>query len=80
MVWMGPGAPGVGPRFAGFGAQEVYVADSPDSADHPVAPAGELHGQLVESASPTAVTAGPDGAPVAEQPTFDGARLPCTRR
>jgi electron transfer flavoprotein alpha subunit len=103
VVWTGPGAGAGQPRLAEYGAEKVYVADSPDFASYVVAPAAELLAQLVAEKSPaavlvagttegkeiagrlavktgsgvltdaTGVTAGPDGAPVAEQPNFGGA-------
>ena len=102
MVWTGPGAEAAAGRLGEYGAEKVYVADSADFADYPVAPAAELLAQLVASATPAAVlvagttegkeiagrlavktgsgvltdainvVAGPDGAPVAEQPNFGG--------
>jgi len=103
VVWTGPGAEQGQARLAEFGAEKVYVADSADFAEYPVAPAAELLARLVADKSPAAVlvagttegkeiagrlavktgsgvltdavnvTAGPDGAPVAEQPNFGGA-------
>src|SRR5215469_1508072 len=103
VVWAGPGADAARARLAEFGAERVYVADSSDLADYPVAPAAELLAQLVAARSPAAVlvagttegkeiagrlavktnsgvltdatnvTAGQDGAPLAEQPNFGGA-------
>jgi len=55
VVWTGPGADAARDRLAEFGAQKVYVADSADFADYPVAPAAELLAQLVAEASPAAV-------------------------
>ncbi len=102
VVWTGPGAEAAAARLGEYGAEKVYVADSADFADYPVAPAAELLAQLVREKSPAAVlvagttegkeiagrlavktgsgvltdavnvTAGPDGAPVAEQPNFGG--------
>src|SRR6201986_5445399 len=55
VVWTGPGSdPGTG-RLAEYGAEKVYVADSPDFAAYVVAPAAELLAQLVSSVSPAAV-------------------------
>ena len=101
--WTGPGAGAGQARLAEFGAEKVYVADSGEFAQFPVAPAAELLARLVADKSPaavlvagttegkeiagrlavktgsgvltdaTGVTAGPDGAPVAEQPNFGGA-------
>jgi electron transfer flavoprotein alpha subunit len=103
VVWAGPGATEGLARLAEFGAARVYVADSADYDDYPVAPKVELLAQLVAEKSPAAVllaataegkeiagrlavrtgsgvltdavdvTAGDDGAPVAEQPNFGGA-------
>ncbi len=55
VVWTGPGADAGVARLAEFGAEKVYVADSADFADYPVAPAAELLAQLVGQASPAAV-------------------------
>jgi electron transfer flavoprotein alpha subunit len=55
VVWTGPGAEGAQARLAEFGAEKVYVADSADFADYPVAPAAELLAQLVGAVSPAAV-------------------------
>jgi electron transfer flavoprotein alpha subunit len=103
VVWTGPGADAGVARLAEYGAEKVYVADSPDFASYVVAPAAELLASLVAAVSPAAVlvagttegkeiagrlavktgsgvltdavnvTAGADGAPVAEQPNFGGA-------
>ena len=103
VVWTGPGSDAGVARLAEYGAEKVYVADSPDFDSYVVAPAAELLAQLVASVSPAAVlvagtteskeiagrlavktgsgvlidavnvTAGEDGAPVAEQPNFGGA-------
>jgi electron transfer flavoprotein alpha subunit len=103
VVWAGPGAETAQPRLAEYGAEKVYVADSPDFSGYVVAPAAELLAQLVADKAPAAVlvagttegkeiagrlavktasgvltdavnvTAGDDGAPVAEQPNFGGA-------
>ena len=54
-VWTGPGAAAAQARLAEYGAEKVYVADSPDFADYPVAPAAELLASLVASSSPVAV-------------------------
>ena len=102
VVWTGQGADAGIARLREYGAEKVYVADSPDFAGYVVAPAAELLAQLVASVSPAAVlvagttagkeiagrlavktgsgvltdavnvTAGEDGAPVAEQPNFGG--------
>jgi len=103
VVWTGQGSETGTARLAEYGAEKVYVADSPDFASSVVAPTAELLASLVASSSPSAVlvagttegkeiagrlavktgsgvltdavnvTAGPDGAPVAEQPNFGGA-------
>jgi electron transfer flavoprotein alpha subunit len=102
IVWTGSGAEAAAGRLGEYGAEKVYMADSADFADYPVAPAAELLAQLVAQVSPAAVLvagttegkeiagrlavktgsgvltdavnviAGPDGAPVAEQPNFGG--------
>jgi electron transfer flavoprotein alpha subunit len=103
VVWTGPGSDAAIARLGEYGAEKVYVADSPDFSGYVVAPAAELLAQLVSSVAPAAVlvagttegkeiagrlavktgsgvltdavnvTAGDDGAPVAEQPNFGGA-------
>ena len=103
VVWTGPGAEAARGRLAEFGAERIYVADSPDLSGYAVASAAELLAQLVAEVSPaavlvagttdgkeiagrlavktgsgvltdaTGVTAGEDGAPMAEQPNFGGA-------
>ena len=103
VVWTGPGADAGTARLGEYGADKVYVADSPDFAGYVVAPAAELLARLVADKAPAAVlvagttegkeiagrlavktgsgvltdavnvTAGDDGAPVAEQPNFGGA-------
>jgi electron transfer flavoprotein alpha subunit len=103
VVWTGPGSDAARGRLAEFGAEQVYVADSPDFDGYAVAPAAELLARLVAEKSPAAVlvagttegkeiagrlavktnsgvltdavnvTAGPDGAPVAEHANFGGA-------
>jgi electron transfer flavoprotein alpha subunit len=55
VVWTGPGSDAGTGRLAEYGAEKVYVADSPDFAAYVVAPAAELLAQLVSSASPAAV-------------------------
>jgi electron transfer flavoprotein alpha subunit len=55
VVWAGPGAEQARERLAEFGAQKVYVADSPDLADFVVAPAAELLARLVSEKAPAAV-------------------------
>jgi electron transfer flavoprotein alpha subunit len=55
VVWTGPGEDAVQDRLAEYGAAKVYVADSADFADYPVAPAAELLAQLVADKSPAAV-------------------------
>jgi electron transfer flavoprotein alpha subunit len=55
VVWTGPGSDAGVARLAEYGAEKVYVADSPDFAAYVVAPAAELLAQLVASTSPAAV-------------------------
>jgi electron transfer flavoprotein alpha subunit len=55
VVWTGPGADEAREKLAEYGAEKVYVADSPDFADYVVAPKAELLASLVASASPAAV-------------------------
>jgi electron transfer flavoprotein alpha subunit len=55
VVWAGPGADAGIARLGEYGAEKVYVADSADFADYPVAPAAELLAQLVGQVSPAAV-------------------------
>ena len=55
VVWTGPGAEAAAGRLAEFGAGRVYVADSADFGDYPVAPAAELLARLVAAKSPAAV-------------------------
>src|SRR6202000_2126604 len=55
VVWAGDGAGEAREKLAEFGAEKVYVADSPDFADSVVAPKAELLAQRVASASPAAV-------------------------
>jgi electron transfer flavoprotein alpha subunit len=65
------GAPGaaaaVKDTLAEYGAQKVYVAESPDIDDYLVAPKAEVLAQLVSSASPAAVVipSSPEGKEVA---------------
>ena len=54
-VWTGPGADAAVARLAEYGAEKIYVADSPDFGDYVVAPAAELLARLVASAGPAAV-------------------------
>src|ERR1700692_1118040 len=54
VVWTGPGSGAGIARLGEYGAEKVYVADSPDFAGYVVAPAAELLAQLVGSASPAA--------------------------
>ena len=55
-VWVGPGISDAAMATLGeFGAAKVYVADSADLAQHPVAPAAEVLAQLVGETSPVAV-------------------------
>ena len=55
------------PALARFGADKVYVVDSPDVADHLVAPKAEVLAALVRSAAPAAVlvSSSPEGKEVA---------------
>jgi electron transfer flavoprotein alpha subunit len=55
VVWTGPGSEGGLARLAEYGAEKVYVADSPDFGSYVVAPAAELLAQLVASVAPAAV-------------------------
>jgi electron transfer flavoprotein alpha subunit len=55
VVWTGPGAEAAAGRLGEFGAEKVYVADSADFADYPVAPAAELLASLVADKAPAAV-------------------------
>jgi len=55
VVWTGPGAAAGQGRLAEFGAEKVYVADSPEFDGYPVAPAAELLASLVAAHSPAAV-------------------------
>jgi electron transfer flavoprotein alpha subunit len=55
VVWTGPGVEAGVARLAEFGAEKVYVADSPDFSGYVVAPTAELLASLVASASPAAV-------------------------
>ena len=55
VVWTGPGAQAGVARLGEYGAEKVYVADSADFADYPVAPAAELLAQLAGQVSPAAV-------------------------
>jgi len=55
-VWVGPGISDAALATLGeFGAAKVYVADSADLSQHPVAPAAEVLAQLVGEVSPVAV-------------------------
>ena len=54
-VWTGPGAEAAAARLGEYGAEKVYVTDSADFADYPVAPKAELLAQLAGQASPAAV-------------------------
>ena len=42
VVWTGPGADAAAARLGEYGAEKVYVADSPDFSGYVVAPAAEL--------------------------------------
>jgi electron transfer flavoprotein alpha subunit len=67
-VWIGPGYSDAAAATLGeFGAQKVYVADSADFLNHPVAPKAELLAKLVADSSPVAVIIGssPEGKEVA---------------
>jgi electron transfer flavoprotein alpha subunit len=55
VVWAGPGADAGRERLGEFGAQQVYVAGSPDLADYAVAPMAELLAKLVADKNPAAV-------------------------
>ena len=55
VVWTGPGSGAGVARLGEYGAEKVYVADSPDFASYVVAPAAELLAQLVAEKSPAAV-------------------------
>src|SRR5260370_33446299 len=62
VVWTGNGAEGGRARLAEFGAAKVYVADSPDYADHVAAPkAGALASLGAEKAPAAGVGAAPHG-------------------
>ena len=54
-VWAGPGSAAGVARLGEYGAEKVYVADSPDFSCYVVAPVAELLASLVASASPAAV-------------------------
>ena len=55
VVWTGPGSSAGAARLGEYGAEKVYVADSPDFSGYVVAPTAELLASLVASASPAAV-------------------------
>ena len=55
VVWTGPGSDAGIARLGEYGAEKVYVADSPDFADYVVAPTAELLAALVAEKSPAAV-------------------------
>ncbi len=55
VVWTGPGGDAAAARLGEYGAEKVYVADSPDFAAYVVAPAAELLAQLVAAVAPAAV-------------------------
>jgi electron transfer flavoprotein alpha subunit len=55
VVWTGPGADAARGRLGEFGADTVYVADSAEFADYPVAPMAELLARLVAEKAPAAV-------------------------
>ena len=54
-VWAGPGSAAGVARLGEYGAEKVYVADSPDFSCYVVAPVAELLASLVASVSPAAV-------------------------
>lgn len=67
-VWIGPGYSDAAAATLGeFGAQKVYVADSADYLNHPVAPKAELLAKIVADNAPVAVIIGssPEGKEVA---------------
>ena len=49
VVWTGPGSDAGIARLREYGAEKVYVADSPDFSGYIVAPTAELLAQLVAS-------------------------------
>jgi len=51
VVWTGPGSDAGIARLGEYGAEKVYVADSPDFSAYVVAPAAELLAQLVSRVS-----------------------------
>jgi electron transfer flavoprotein alpha subunit len=55
VVWTGPDIGAGLARLTEFGAEKVYVCDSPDFSGYVVAPVAELLALLVESAAPAAV-------------------------
>src|SRR5919202_4042342 len=65
------GAPGTAAAVRGtlaeYGAQKVYVAESPDLDDYLVAPKAEVLAQLVQAKSPAAVVipSSPEGKEIA---------------
>ena len=54
-VYVGAGAEAARETLQGYGAEKVYVIDSPEMAEYLVAPKVEVLAQLVASASPAAV-------------------------
>jgi electron transfer flavoprotein alpha subunit len=54
-VLVGGGADAARDTLARFGAEKVYVVESPDVVDHLIAPTAEVLAQLVERTSPVAV-------------------------
>jgi electron transfer flavoprotein alpha subunit len=54
-VLVGGGADAARDTLARFGAEKVYVVQSPDVVDHLIAPTAEVLAQLVERTSPVAV-------------------------
>jgi electron transfer flavoprotein alpha subunit len=55
VVWTGPGSDTGVARLGEYGAEKVYVADSPDFSGYVVAPAAELLASLVADKAPAAV-------------------------
>jgi electron transfer flavoprotein alpha subunit len=55
VVWTGPGIGAGLDRLTEFGAEKIYVSDSPDLSGYVVAPVAELLALLVESTEPAAV-------------------------
>ena len=55
VVWTGPGSDAGVARLGEYGAEKVYVADSPDFSGYVVAPTAELLASLVADKAPAAV-------------------------